>query len=159
MTLNDWATLAADPRVYRGLEVVHLVGLASLFGGLLLLELRLLGWQRALDVEPLTRLVVPVALGGFALCLVSGLAMFASQPEELWVNNAFRLKLLLIVLAGVNAASFHLLGGTGEARGRFGRLGGLGRRGGSGRRGRAQALASLMLWLAVIVCGRWIAVV
>lgn len=143
MNLNDWATLTADPRVYRALEAVHLIGLSSLFGGLLLLELRLLGWQRVLEVRALTRLVVPVALGGFALCLVSGVAMFASQPDELWVNNAFRLKMLLIVLAGVNAAWFHARLAPETPDGRV----------------RLQALASLVLWVAVIVCGRWIAVV
>lgn len=143
MNLNDWTTLTADPRLYRALEAVHLIGLSSLFGGLLLLELRLLGWQRGLEVRAMTRLVVPVALSGFALCLVSGAAMFASQPEELWVNSAFRLKMLLIVLAGVNAAWFHvcLAPATPDRRVKF------------------QALVSLVLWAAVIVCGRWIAVV
>lgn len=125
------------------MEVVHLVGLSSLFGGLLLLELRLLGLQPTLDVQALMRLAVPVALMGFVLCLLSGAAMFASQPEELWVNSAFRLKMLLILLAGANALAFHFRGGVSR----------------SDRLARAQALGSLLLWLAVLVCGRWIAVV
>lgn len=149
MNLSDWATFTADPRVYRALEAVHLIGLSSLFGGLLLLELRLLGWQRGLELRALTRLVVPVALVGFALCLLSGAAMFASQPEELWVNKAFRLKMLLIVLAGVNAAWFHARPVQPPPD----------QPDQSDRRGRLHAMASLLLWLTIIVCGRWIAVV
>ncbi len=143
LNLTEWAAIASDPRIYRGLEVVHLVGLSSLFGGLLLLELRLLGLQPSLDAQALTRLAVPVALMGFALCLLSGAAMFASQPEELWVNGAFRLKMLLILLAGANALGFHFRGGASR----------------TDRVARLQALASLLLWLVVMVCGRWIAVV
>jgi hypothetical protein len=119
------------------------MGLSSLFGGLLVLELRLLGLQPSLDVQALKRLAVPVALMGFSLCLLSGAAMFASQPEELWVNGAFRFKLLLILLAGANALGFHFRGGVSR----------------TDRLARVQALVSLLLWGMVLVCGRWIAVV
>jgi hypothetical protein len=68
--------------------------------------------------------------------------MYAGQPGELLANPAFRLKLLLIALAGVNALLFHLLGGTATLE---------------GRRGRLQCLMSVGFWLAVIICGRWIA--
>ena len=71
----------------------------------------------------------------------SGLAMFATQPAELLANAAFRLKLLLVLLAGANAAIFH-------ARHGLARL---------DRLARAQTALSLGLWLAAILCGRWIA--
>lgn len=138
-----FSRLASHPWAYPALETVHLVGIALLFGGLLVFELRLLGLARALDRAALARLVLPLALLGFALCALTGLAMFATQPQELLANLAFRFKLLLLGLAGANAAWFH-------ARGSL-QLG--------DRAARVQGLVSLGIWLAVIICGRFIAYV
>jgi hypothetical protein len=138
-----WTGLASHPWAYPALESLHVLGIALLFGGLLVFELRLLGLARALDLAVLARLVLPLALLGFALCALTGLAMFATQPQELLANPAFRLKLLLLMLAGANAAWFHARGGLALADGPA----------------RAQGLLSLGIWLAVIICGRWIAYV
>ncbi|MDR7331793.1 hypothetical protein [Roseateles asaccharophilus] len=138
-----FAGLASHPWAYPALETVHVVGIALLFGGLLVFELRLLGLARALELRALARLVLPLALLGFGLCALTGLAMFATQPQELLANPAFRLKLLLLMLAGGNAAWFHARGGLALAD----------------RPARVQGLLSLGFWLAVIICGRWIAYV
>lgn len=135
--------LASHPWAYPALETAHVVGIALLFGGLLVFELRLLGLARALDLAVLARLVLPLALLGFGLCALTGLVMFATQPQELLANPAFRLKLLLLMLAGANAAWFHARGGLALAD----------------RAARLQGLLSLGFWLAVIICGRWIAYV
>ncbi|SEL21686.1 hypothetical protein SAMN05216359_106182 [Roseateles sp. YR242] len=119
------------------------MGLGALFGGLLVCDLRVLGWRRELDAKDVVRLAVPLALAGFAVCLVTGACMFATQPWELWINGAFRLKMVLILLAGANAAWFHWRGGVSR----------------HDRMARAQCWLSLGIWLAVIICGRWIGVV
>jgi hypothetical protein len=137
------AGLVSHPWAYPALEVVHIVGIAMLFGGLLVFELRVLGLVRELPAALLARLTLRLALAGFGLCAITGLTMFASQPDELLVNPAFRIKLLLIALAGANAAWFHRRGGI-SAGDRVGKL---------------QCLLSLGFWLAVIICGRWIAYV
>ncbi len=126
---------------YPALEVVHIVGIALLLGNLVLLELRVFGRGAALPIKDLARLSLSVALCGFALAAASGLLMFATQPAELLSNRVFTLKMLLLMLAGCNAAWFH-------GRGSLVRLDGL---------ARAQMLASTVVWLAVVVCGRWIA--
>jgi hypothetical protein len=137
--------LVSHPWAYPALEAVHIVGIAMLFGGLLVFELRALGLGRGLPPALLARLTLTPALAGFGLCAATGLAMFAGQPGELLANPAFRLKLLLIALAGANALLFHVLGGAAA----------LDERGGG--RARLQCLLSLGFWLAVIICGRWIA--
>jgi hypothetical protein len=137
--------LVSHPWAYPALEAVHIVGIAMLFGGLLVFELRALGLGRGLPPALLARLTLRPALAGFGLCAATGLAMFAGQPGELLANPAFRLKLLLIALAGANALLFHALGGA-AALDETG-----------GRRARLQCLLSLGFWLAVIICGRWIA--
>jgi len=136
--------LVSHPWAYPALEVVHIVGIAMLFGGLLVFELRALGLGRELPPALLARLTLAPALAGFGLCAATGLTMFASQSGELLANPAFRLKLLLIALAGMNALVFHALGGVATLDGRAGR-------------GRLQCLLSLGFWLAVIICGRCIA--
>lgn len=126
---------------YPALEVIHIVGIALLLGNLVLLELRVFGRGAALPVKDLARLSLTLALCGFGLAAASGLLMFATQPAELLGNRAFTLKMLLLMLAGCNAGWFH-------ARGSLTRLDGL---------ARLQMLASTVVWLVVVACGRWIA--
>ena len=133
--------IASNPVAYPVLEIVHIVGIALLLGNLVLFELRTWGIGAALPVAPLARLALTLSLSGFALAAASGSLMFASQPLELLANRAFTLKMGLLVLAGSNAALFHVRGGLNKLD----------------RLARAQTALSLGLWLAVIVCGRWIA--
>jgi len=126
---------------YPALEVVHIVGIALLLGNLVLLELRVFGWGAAIAPRDLARLSLSLALCGFGLAALSGLVMFATQPQELLANRAFTLKMLLLMLAACNAAWFH-------GRGSLARLDGL---------ARAQMLLSTLIWLAIVACGRWIA--
>lgn len=137
--MTGW--ILGHPWAYPLLEVLHILGIALLVGSLLLLELRIAGLATALPLAPLARLALPVALLGFALIAASGLLMFAGQAGELLANRAFVLKMLLVMAAGLNAAVFH-------ARGGLQRL---------DRLARTQTVLSLGLWIAVIICGRWIA--
>ena len=145
LAANPFAWIGAHPWLYPALEVVHLFGVALLLGNLMLVELRLWGAGAGTPHEPVPgaadRLALALVLAGFALAAASGLAMFASQPLELVGNRAFLLKMSLLMLAGTNAAAFHARGG-------------LGRRDALAR---AQTLGSLLLWLAILACGRAIA--
>lgn len=136
-----FAALKSHVWAYPALEVAHLCGIALLLGNLVLLELRVFGWGKALPVHELARLSLGLAAAGFGLAAASGLLMFASQPLELLSNRAFTLKMLLLLAAACNAAVFH-------ARGSLTRLDGW---------ARAQMFVSTLLWLAAIACGRWIA--
>lgn len=127
---------------YPMLEVAHIAGIAMLFGSLVVLDLRLWGAGAAtLPAGPLARLLLRVAWVGFALVLASGGFMFSTQPGELLRNPAFRVKLVLLVLAGLNAAWFHLRGGVAR----------------DDRLMRVLGVLSLGIWLGVMICGRWIA--
>jgi hypothetical protein len=136
-----FASLASHPWAYPALEVVHICGIGLLLGNLVLLEARVFGASSSLPVKPLARLSLTIASGGFCIAAASGLLMFATQPQELLANRAFTLKMLLLLAAGCNAAAFHM-------RGSLERLDAL---------ARGQLALSVLIWLSVIACGRWIA--
>ncbi len=136
--------LASHPYAYPLLEVVHIIGIALLLGNLLLFELRLWGAiGRALPLAALAQAALGLSLAGFVLAAASGLLMFASQPAELLSNEAFLWKLGLLFAAGANAALFHARHGVAR----------------DDAVARAQTALSLGLWLAIVLCGRWIAYV
>lgn len=143
MTFQGLPWLATHPWAYPALEVAHIVGIALLIGNLVLLELRVWGVGATLPVQPLARLAITVSLAGFALIAASGLLMFAAQPQDLLANRPFVIKMGLVMLSGCNAAMFHARGGLQKLD----------------RTARFQTALSLGLWLAVIICGRWIAYV
>jgi hypothetical protein len=133
--------IASSPWAYPALEVVHIVGIALLLGNLVALELRVWGVAAELPLRPLARLSLALSLAGFGLLVLSGLALFAAAPAELLASRSFVVKMGLVLFAGLNAAWFHARGGLELAD----------------RTARVQTVFSLGLWLAVIICGRWIA--
>jgi hypothetical protein len=136
-----FAWIAGHPWLYPLLSALHVIGIALLLGSLVLFELRVWGFGATLPVRPLARLALPLTLVGFGLAGATGLGMFISQPAELLANRIFVVKIVLVMFAGLNAALFHSRGGL-EKLDPF---------------ARAQTLLSLGLWVAVIICGRWIA--
>lgn len=141
MDIPGWTALATHPWAYPALEVVHIVGIALLLGNLLLFELRVWGCAAELPLRALARLALRLSLLGFALIAASGMLMFAGQAQELIASRVFTAKMGLVLLAGLNAAWFH-------GRGSLQRL---------DFGARALTVVSTGLWLAVIICGRWIA--
>ena len=141
--MNFFAALEASVWAYPALEVVHICGIALLVGNLVLLEIRVFGRGSILDVRALASLSLTLAAIGFSLAAASGLLMFATQAAELLTNRVFTLKMILLMLAGCNAAWFH-------GRASLDKLDAL---------TRWQMVLSTLIWLAVITCGRWIAYV
>ena len=95
--------------LYPSVEIVHIVGIALLFGSIVVLDLRLLGLSRNIPVRTLSRHVLPWTAGSFILIIPSGLLMFTAHATEFIDSEVFVLKMLLIMAAGVNAALFHTI--------------------------------------------------
>jgi hypothetical protein len=137
-----WA--AGSPQAYPVANVLHLLGLVMLIGAIGLIDLRLLGAFPRLPLQPLAEALTPLGIGGIAVLAGSGSILFAADAVALAGSETFRLKLVLIGIALVNAAAFRILYGRLDAA-RPGRL------------ARAMAAASLALWLGVATYGRLIA--
>jgi len=89
-------------------ETLHFVGLCTLFGALLVVDLRVLGIGKRFTTIESVMPFVPVALAGGVLNLLTGLIFFCGYPERYWSNDAFRWKMALFIFGGLNALAFEL---------------------------------------------------
>lgn len=88
---------------YPALETLHVMGMALLVGVLGLTNLRVLGYKPELPLIG-TRELLPLAWIGFTVNLLTGAALFSSDAVYFFSSWTFRVKILLIILAGINAA-------------------------------------------------------
>jgi hypothetical protein len=140
-----WA--AGSSLAYPVANVVHLLGLVMLVGGIGVVDLRLAGAFPSLSPAALSRALTPIAIAGLLLMLPSGFIMFAADAEALATSDIFLSKLVLIAVALTNAVAFRWLWRK--------RL--IDWRSSPPLAGRLMAAASLLLWLAVGTLGRLIA--
>ena len=127
---------------------LHFIGLALLIGTVGILDLRMLGFAKQIPIAPLHRLV-PWAMAGFAINLVTGVLAFTGMDQYYTYNWAFWLKMLAIMLLGLNIAAFYLTGA-------FKSVEGLGPGEDAPLLAKIIAASSLFLWFAVITLGRYI---
>ena len=88
---------------YPLFETMHTIGMALLIGSLGLINLRVLGYKPELPLLG-TRELLPLAWLGFTLNAISGTLLFTSDAVVFFSSYTFRIKMVLIVLGGVNAA-------------------------------------------------------
>jgi hypothetical protein len=88
---------------YGILNLIHILGVSSLFGAVLILDLRLLGAWRKVSVAAISQVAVPIATAGFCVAALAGLCMISANATD-YAGNAFLLiKFPAIALALVNA--------------------------------------------------------
>lgn len=133
------------PWTWPALETFHFLGLCLLIGAVLIMDLRLIGFQRAIPLDAVHRLI-PVAIAGFTINLVTGFGFLFGNPYLYVINYAFWVKMVLIVLAGVNFFLFLLKIEP--------RLAGLGPNDAMPPLARAVGAASLVFWFGVLAYGR-----
>lgn len=135
--------------LYPIVEIVHLTGIALLFGSIAMLDLRLLGLSSSVPVRRLASHVLPWTAASFVLIVPSGLAMFVAHAGDFITSPVFVLKICLILAAGANAAVFHAGAFRGASDWDVNRA--------PPFAARLAAALSLALWVAVIACGRLLA--
>jgi hypothetical protein len=137
--------------VFPLIETAHVLAISVIAGTIVTVDLRVGGI--ILRAEPLTRVtraLLPYTWYGFALMVITGLPLFAAEAGKLYGNPAFRVKLLLLGLAGLNALLFH--------RTAYRRMHEWDRLGAASVPARVIAGVSVLLWSGIIVSGRLIAV-
>ena len=127
------------------LRFLHVAGMGAFFGGIALLDLRLVGiLGRDIALDAFSRLVLPVVHTSFAVAMLSGAWLFLYDPIQTGSHTWFLPKMLLIAAAVGNALLFSRPRGFGLRAIRAGAL---------TRHARVAGVMSLMLWTAVVACG------
>ena len=89
------------------LETLHFFGLSLMLGALLIIDLRLVGFFQKLSIQA-THQLLPWVIIGFIVNLITGVLFFVGDPARYIIHTGFQLKMLLVVLAGLNALWFFL---------------------------------------------------
>jgi type III secretory pathway component EscS len=137
---SDW--------MFPTIETVHVFALVLVVGTIMTVDLRLLGVaNKERPFSQVAAEMLPWTWTAFAVAALAGMLMFSSKALTYYGNIPFRLKMVCLLLAGVNMVMFHWLGTRHlEAWDR-------------GRPPRAAKLAggaSLLLWTTIVAAGRWI---
>jgi hypothetical protein len=92
----------AGPWAYAITNVTHVFGIATLFGSILVLDLRLLGVWRRVPLAPLAAAITPVAVAGFSVAAMSGLCLLATTATDYDGNPFLLIKFPTIALGLIN---------------------------------------------------------
>jgi hypothetical protein len=138
-----------DDLLFPLIESVHVLAICLVVGSIAVVDLRLLGLASLhRSVDRLSRSILPVTWGTFGLAVATGSLLFISHASKYLQNGFFITKLVLIAAAGLNMALFHLIVAKDVRRWENDALPPLPARFAGG--------VSLLLWAAVVACGRWI---
>lgn len=131
------------------IETVHVLALATVYGTIAMVDLRMLGvGSRGARLSRVTDEVLPWTWTAFLIAALSGSLLFVSKAATYWNNFEVRGKFLFMALAGVNMAVYQLVlhRRVGEWDNRLPPPGSV----------RLAGALSLTLWTGVIIFGRWI---
>lgn len=148
--LHDWELAALVRRsvvIYPLLNATHIFSLTLLIGGILPADLRMLGFFPGVPAATFLRLMAAISATGLALAAITGFLLFSVQPLAYAANPAFLAKISLIALGVANAVFVRLSTGWRQAT----------TGGAIGPGLRLSAALSLMIWVAALIAGRWIA--
>src|SRR4051812_13942479 len=135
---------------YPIIESVHVLALCLFMGFALLWDLRLINVTlRRVPVSEVQARVMPWTTVGFVLMAISGVLLFISDPVRFYGNIFFRIKVFLLIFAGVNAFLFH--------RGAGSRLIDWDSSPISPTGAKLAGFISIFFWAVIVVCGRLIA--
>lgn len=143
------SALRASRWVYPIVNAGHILGLAMLFGTILPLDLRLVGFWSAVPVKTLTRVLLPITICGLTLSIITGLLLFSVSAAKYAATPFFQVKLLLVAAAVANALLLRRSADWHEAK--------VSDRPLISQRLKVAGGLSIFLWLAVIFCGRFLA--
>ena len=102
--LSQW--IQATYWLWPVLEIIHFFGLTLLMGGLIIVDLRMIGFFPTINLQGVKKLL-PFVIFGFLLNLITGILFVYGDPSRYAINIGFQIKLILILLAGCNAAIYH----------------------------------------------------
>jgi hypothetical protein len=131
------------------IESVHVVAICLVVGTIFALDLRLLGLASVgRPVSRLANAILPVTWAAFVVAATSGFLLFISNATKYLANGYFDAKIMLICAAGLNMIVYHAVSAKDLPQWEKQALPPL--------RARLAGLLSILIWITVVACGRWI---
>ncbi len=146
-----WATLLRESQLmFPVIEGAHLLGLAFILGPVLMLDARLAGlaW-RDQPVSKIAKIFVPYSITGAALMFLTGILLFCAEAVKCYQSGWFRIKVILLLVAALNALYFHTR--TQTSWGTWDQLAV------PPMKARMAGIVSMIVWGGVLLAGRWTA--
>lgn len=142
-------TIRENDVLFPLIESVHVLAICLVIGSVLAVDLRLLGFASVnRSVTRVAGGILPLTWVAFVLAVASGSLLFISNASKYLQNGYFVAKMCLIGVAGVNMAIFHL--GSGRDLPRWENETSL------PLKARLAGGLSILIWISVVTCGRWI---
>jgi hypothetical protein len=139
-------TLWAEPIV----ETIHVLTLTLFLGFAVLLDLRLLGVaMRRRRMSEVLRQLNPWLIAGFVVMIVTGMLLFSGDPISFYSTTFFKVKMIMLVLAGLNVLIFNSTIGRRTAEWDLDPK--------TPRGAKVAGVVSIVLWVAIVAAGRAIA--
>ena len=130
-------------------ESVHVLAITLVVGSIAVVDLRLLGFASAhRPVGRVTNAVLPITWIAFVIAVIAGGLLFIAHASKYLANGFFVAKMALIAAAGANMILFHIITAKNMQRWDKDMIPAIAARLAGG--------TSLLLWAAVVACGRWI---
>jgi hypothetical protein len=147
---STWAvSIRQSLWLYPALEIVHIVGIVMLVGAAFLFDLRLLGYSKNLPLSGLASHLLPWSRRGLILIIPSGILLFITNAKALGTDFTFWLKMALLVVSALNVSVFYQFifnkSANPEAEKELPAV------------SKLSALLSIIVWIAIIACGRLLA--
>ena len=147
--LHMSASIRESEWLFPTIETVHVLALTMVVGSIAMVDLRLLGVRyRNRSVADLAIETLPWTWTSFAIAVMSGALMFTAKAMTYGHNLPFQIKMIVLVLAGLNMAFFH----TSTYRS----VHEWGLRPVPPRAARIAGALSLAFWIIVVALGRWV---
>ena len=146
---SSWAVfISKNAWAFTTIEVVHVFAISLVVVSIAIMDLRLLGLASTKrSVTELARAVLPLTWASFVLAVAAGSLLFISQATAYFASTSFRIKMIFIVVAGINMLIFELITFRGVREWDSKPL--------PPRQARLAGGISLTCWILVVVLGRW----
>ncbi len=130
-------------------QSIHIMAVTVIVGSVLSVDMKLLGVVgRGSPISGATRRFLPWVWVALVVLLLTGAALTAAEPRRELLNNVFRLKMVLILLICAVTGAFQVTVSRNASA--------WGDTPSNQRQARLLAIGTLMIWAAIIFCGRWI---
>jgi hypothetical protein len=145
---STWLGMQISEKYFPLIESIHVIGLAGVFGSIAIVDLRLLGLANTkLPITYVSNQVLPWTWRSFFLAALTGTLMFIGNATTYYDNMPFRIKIVLLILVGINMAIFQF--------GTFRNVSAWDT-GKTPSGARFAGATSLVLWTLIVGFGRWI---